>query len=961
MQIFAGLVSVTSRVSVATVMRSRVSMADPSLTLEIWMKRVSWLLSAAVMFPLVGCGSDEPAPTQDEADLPASAAAQIEALLAEKAARTPAQQKISSALLYEHNHRFDAVQNIISKDPDKRITPLAEPDARGRVLVDIQGDPSALRNEIISRGGDVVGNSTAHQSVRAWVGLDRLEDLAGMGSVRSIRPAFQATTDRADEPGTHRRAVTRNERVAAVQRAQEAWSAPVASAAATGSQVSQGVRAHGVERAQKYYNAYGNGVTVGVLSDSDDFKEQSIASGDLPAGTITVPGQDGRPGGGEGTAMMEIVHDMAPGANLVFASAFNGPEQFADNIRALRFTYHADVIVDDVFYYFESPYADDIIAQAVQDVVADGAQYFSSAGNSGNYSDGTSGTWEGDFKGAGTLATLPSGYTVHNFGNKVISDRIEKRGGPIILHWSDPGTLAAPESSNDYDLFVLDADLRNVVAASTDLQDGAGLPFEYLGFTIPAGFRVVIAKHPNAETRAIRTVIFNGELGIATAGSTSGHNSVTGGFGVAAVNSAEAYGGEFVEGPTTPVELFSSDGPRRVFYDRNNQPIHGGVTFASGGGELRNKPDIAAADGVSTTLPPGSGLNPFFGTSAAAPHAGAIAALVKGAVPTISATQLRNAMLQGTLDIEAAGNDADSGRGIAMAMQSLKKANAAPAVFLETNALTLTGPVLPGASDTLRVQLINNGGAKATAVTATLASTTPGVTVTQATSSYPAVAAGATATNPTAYAFTVSPTVACGAQLAFTLTLNYTGLGVHPTVLTFTLPTGQVSPFPTTFTYGGAPVAIPDGDGTSASIPFAMTGSGAIAKVVFHLDGSACTSDPGATTVGLDHSWVGDVSLALTSPAGTTVPLIQNVLGGNNDGNNFCQTVLDDASGFSIQNVTPEMAPFTGVFAPAAPQSSFAGQSAGGTWTLTASDAVPTDSGSVRAFGVDVYSYTCAP
>ncbi len=926
------------------------------------MKRVSWLLTAAVMFPLVGCGSDDPPSRLDEIDLPASAAQQIEALLAEKANRTPAQAKISSALIYQHNHRFDAVQNVVSKDPDKRITPLAQPDARGRVLVDIQGDPSALRTEVTSRGGDVVGSSATHQSVRAWVSLDRLEDLAGTSAVRTIHPAFQATTDRADAPGIKRRTATRTERIAAVQRAQESWSAaPAATSAATGSRVSQGVRAHGADRAQKYYNAYGAGVTVGVLSDSDDYKEQSIASGDLPANTITIPGQDGRPGGGEGTAMMEIVHDMAPDASLVFASAFNGPEQFADNIRALRFTYHADVIVDDVFYYFESPYADDIIAQAVQDVVADGAQYFSSAGNSGNYSDGTSGTWEGDFKGAGTLATLPSGYTVHNFGNKVISDRIERTGGPIVLHWSDPGTLAAPESSNDYDLFVLDQDLRNVVAASTDLQDGAGLPFEYIGFTIPAGYRVVIAKHPNAENRAIRTVVFNGEYGIATAGSTSGHNSVNGAFGVAAVNSAESFGGEFVEGPTTPVELFSSDGPRRVFYDRNNHPIHGGVTFASGGGEVRNKPDLAAADGVSTTLPPGSGLNPFFGTSAAAPHAGAIAALVKGAVPTISAAKLHDVMLQGTIDIEAAGTDADSGRGILMAMNSLKKANAAPAVFLESNSLTLSGPVLPGASTQLRVQLVNNGGAKATAVSATLTSTTPGVTVTQATSSYPTVAAGATATNPTAYAFTVSPTVLCGTQLAFTLTLNYTGAGVHPTVLSFSLPTGQVSATPTTFSYGGAPVAIPDGDGTSASIPFAMTGTGAIAKVVFHIDGSACTSDPGATTVGLDHSWAGDVSLSLTSPSGTTVPLIANVLGGNNDGNNFCQTILDDSSPFSIQDVTPEMAPFSGVFAPAASQSSFAGQSASGIWTLTASDAVPTDSGSVRAFGVDVYGYSCTP
>ncbi|CAN5909931.1 S8 family serine peptidase [soil metagenome] len=941
------------------------------------MKRVSWLLAASLMSSLIGCGSDEPTPSPvvDEADLPASAASQIEALLAEKAARTPAQRKISSALLYKRSGRFDAVQAVVSKDPAKRITSLAEQDAQCRVLVDIQGEPSAVGSAISARGGQVVGSSTVHQSVRAWVHLDRIEEIAASSSVRTIRPAFQATTNRADAPSAKFRAGSRPERLAAMERARESWSAPssfagpgvetATASAGPGSKLSQGVKAHGAERARKYYGATGAGVTVGVISDSDDYLEQSIATGDLPASTITIPGQDGRPGSGEGTAMMEIVHDMAPDANLVFATAFNSPESFAENIRALRFTYHCDVIVDDIIYYFESPYEDDIIAQAVADVVADGAQYFSSAGNAGNFNDGTSGTWEGDFKAAGTLATLPSGYTVHNFGNKVISDRIERQGGPLILHWSDPGTLAAPASSNDYDLFVLDQDLRNVVAASTDLQDGAGLPFEYLGYNLPAGFRVVIAKHPEAETRAIRTVLFNGELGIATAGSTYGHSSAAAGFSVAAVNVAEAAGGECEAGPTTPVELFSSDGGRRVFYDRDNNPIHGGVTFASGGGELRQKPDLAAADGVSTTLPGFTGLNPFFGTSAAAPHAGAIAALIKGAVPGVTQAQVKNALLQGALDIEASGTDQDSGRGIASVMNSLKKAGAKEQVYLEAKSIALVSAsgdaVLPGGSAQLRVQLVNNGGAKATLVNATLSTTTPGVTVTQAYSTYPNVAAGATGTNPMAYVFSVSPTVLCGAQLSFNLTINYAGIGTHPTVLSFTVPTGRVSTTPTTFSYAGDPVVIPDGDLNGVDIALPITATGAVSKIGFHIDGSVCSADEGSTTVGLDHTWVGDITFKLTSPGGTTVSLFDRAGGELNEGNNFCQTYFDDASSFPIQAVTIDMAPFTGIFAPLQSQSSFAGQTATGNWTLHLVDNFPADGGSLRAFGVDVYGYSCSP
>jgi hypothetical protein len=532
------------------------------------MKKLWFVVAAGVSSSLVGCASGTSSDVDEQLELPPSAVQQIEGLLAEKAARSPAQRKISSQLLYAKTGRFAAAL-APTKDPDKRITSLSQTDARGRVLVDIAGDVTDA--QIQALGGNLVGASSVHHSARAWLPLDRLEELATGSSVRAIRPALQAITSRADRPGAAPKFQlgTRAERVAAMQTASELWSGPVSIAAeahafaSLGARVSEGSKAHGADRARKLYNVDGSGVTIGVLSDSDDGREQSITTGDLPAATITIPGQDGRPGAGEGTAMMEIVHDVAPGANLVFATAFNGPEVFADNIRRLRFEYHCDVIVDDVIYFFESPYQDDIVAQAVEDVIADGAVYVSSAGNEGNQNDGTSGTWEGDFKDAGTLATLPSGYTIHNFGDKTISDRIEKTGGPLILHWSDPGTLALPASSNDYDVFVLDHDLRNVLVAATDLQDGAGLPFEFLGFNFPPNVRVVIARHPNAEARAIRVALFRGELGVSTSGATYGHSAAANALGVAAVDASEAAGGEFTAGPLTPVELFSSDGSRR--------------------------------------------------------------------------------------------------------------------------------------------------------------------------------------------------------------------------------------------------------------------------------------------------------------------------------------------------------------------------------------------------------------
>ncbi len=94
--------------------------------------------------------------------------------------------------------------------------------------------------------------------------------------------------------------------------------------------------------------------------------------------------------------MLQIVHDLAPAAELYFATAFYTEANFAQAILDLR-NAGCDIIVDDISYLGESVWQDGVIAQAVSTVTADGALYFSSAGNAGNLNDGTSGVWEGDF------------------------------------------------------------------------------------------------------------------------------------------------------------------------------------------------------------------------------------------------------------------------------------------------------------------------------------------------------------------------------------------------------------------------------------------------------------------------------------------------------------------------------------------------------------------------------------
>jgi hypothetical protein len=83
--------------------------------------------------------------------------------------------------------------------------------------------------------------------------------------------------------------------------------------------------------------------------------------------------------------------------------------------------------------------------------------------------------------------------------------------------------------------------------------------------------------------------------------------------------------------------------------------------------------------------------------------------------------------------------------------------------------------------------------------------------------------------------------------------------------------------------------------------------------------------------------------------------------GALNSGNNFCNTVLDDAAVPLIQGITPAGNPYTGSFKPANPLAGFNGQNANGTWMLRVSDQAPLDTGNVRAFSLVVSSFSCTP
>ena len=316
--------------------------------------------------------------------------------------------------------------------------------------------------------------------------------------------------------------------------------------------------------------------------------------------------------------MLEIVHDLAPGADLYFATASGvGQAQFAANIEALCEA-GADVIVDDIGYLAEAVFQDDIVAQGINAAVANGCVYFSAAGNAGNLNDGTSGVWEGDFTRGAFVDGV--GYT-HYFRGTFDGNRITDDGPAFTLKWADP--LGA--SSNDYDLLLLNSAGSQILATSLDIQNGAQDPIEFISSANnDSGNLLAVIQVPGAADRYLHLNTHRGELGIATNGQMYDHAAAANAIGVAATDATRARGAGGVFNGTESVETFSSDGPRRIFFRPDGREITPG-NFSSTGGFLLQKPDVTAADRVSTATPE---FETFPGTSAAAPHAAAIAALM---------------------------------------------------------------------------------------------------------------------------------------------------------------------------------------------------------------------------------------------------------------------------------------------------------------------------------------------
>jgi hypothetical protein len=432
--------------------------------------------------------------------------------------------------------------------------------------------------------------------------------------------------------------------------------------------------------ARSAFGVSGAGVKVGVISDGVDFLGASQASGDLPFVEVLRAGS-----GNEGTAMLEIVHDLAPGAAL----AYWGPATSAEMVEGIN-TFRdvgARIVVDDLSFFGEPKFQDGMIAQTAQAFAQNGRAYVTSAGNHA----------QRHYRAAYARqpASFPSSDypAVHNYnpGGEDIGNDITVPNGcslTVILQWNN----AWGASADDFDLYIVRSDFV-ILGAAEGAQSGTQNPIEFASWTNDTGgsVTVFIAVAEFALSSSPGSLVLDYfvrsncslPLQYATAEqSLVGNNAAPGIFSVAALGASS---------PTT-AESYSSRGAHDIYFP----------AF-----ESRPVPNVSAIDCVQTrTGQLGHFSNPFCGTSAAAPHVAAILALLAEASPALDSQQVRDLVMGTSLDLGGPGFDLTYGAGRVDAASAIEFSPFPPFAFIEANG----GSFSAGQTIVLTVTAVNPAG-----------------------------------------------------------------------------------------------------------------------------------------------------------------------------------------------------------------------------------------------------------
>ena len=541
----------------------------------------------------------------------------VKFLNAQQTAGSSAETKMSTMLLKKFL-RFQkdiSVIKLTAAEYKQRYSSKFFPvDINGRIFLNVTviRNIDAAANTIISWGGEI--HNKGKINLYAWVPMDKLADLSALDGVTFI-----------DGPGY--------------------------SYSKTGAVNSAGDHQLLADSARSMFYTNGadiNGspVKVGVISNGMQYYTISQQSGDLPYnnfGWVTVNGAAGTNFiGSEGTAMMEIVHDLAPGAGLYFGgvgkyinsnndTVSTTPLDMANTITTLSTSANCKVMVDDMGWLYGEPWFEDYdISQAISNFQSNGGTYVSAAGNNAqNIYSGMPSIKSGGNKNwvLFTSSDTALTFTLSNYKSFLIA-----------LQWDD----AWGNASDDYNLYLY-SNNWNLVDSSTNIQSGPGsYPQEWFRLTssnyLNATFHVMVNYNNYSIGRTLKNIkvlilpqdgnpnaqpsftLTNGS----STGQIYGHSAAPNVISVAAYSASNQ----------NSIESFSSRGPSLMFTSGN--PANE---------SNRNTPVVTATDGVETYVgQQGNFEDPFYGTSAAAPHVAAIAALYYSRYPTQGASQLISAI-----------------------------------------------------------------------------------------------------------------------------------------------------------------------------------------------------------------------------------------------------------------------------------------------------------------------------
>ena len=733
---------------------------------------------------------------------------------------TAAGAKFDGALadLSRHAARVSAdraIEDLRSLAPAVRFKQTS-PGATPLVLIDAvtRGDPERLKAALVALG--LQHPAVYSNDVGGWLPVTQLDAATARDEVHAIRAAMSRTR--------------------------------------SGAVTSQGDFVQHSDVVRSANSLTGAGVTVGVLSDSYDCyavyaanhvaaggaagyanngftatAAADVSTGDLPA-TVNVleeaeAGQGGcmnynppiqLPFGDEGRAMLQIVHDVAPGASLAFYTAENSEADFANGIGKLAAPVAsggagATVIADDVGYFDEPFFQDGIVAQAIDAVQAQGVAYFSAAGNDGTLAyDNTAPSFNtvsntAPNSGEQLLNFDATGATTAPFLPVTIASLMPGEFVAIVVEWDQPYVTGAPNSGGA----TSHIDLCANVTSGTDEISGYINPVVTSGAVTCTGpnasgadpYQILILGNPANASGNTAAETVNIELGLANGTPAPGRIKVTieddgagstinpsqdtgaptlqghpGAAGAAAVGAAFFLNTPACSG-TTPATLegYSSEGGTPILFDTAGTRLAAPV--------VRQKPDFVGPDGGNDTFlgftlasqkitdnstitgcQNDSAYPNFFGTSAATPHVAGIAALMRQANPALTPMEIIQALHTSALPMATPSPNFQSGYGFVQANAAFalipEIVPAAPTLTLASSSLVV------GSSTTITWSEVNATGC-------TASGTWSGTMATSGTQTVTPTAAGTVA-------YTLTCSNAGGASAPSSVTLTVTAAAAPP-------------------------------------------------------------------------------------------------------------------------------------------------------------------------------------